>query len=439
MYKTLILSILIIFSIKISAQDSKVCKQISTDVIRMFQSNECDSIYAHFDENMQKAMNSDQLEQIWPAFESNDGKFIRWENQREKTFQGYKLIETNLIFKDKAYTLRLAFDKETKISGLFFVPIRTNIENNVQPETSNIWREENINIKNGFVVLPGTLCTPKNSNSYPIVVFVHGSGPNDRDETIGPNKIFSDLAHALAKKGIGSIRYDKRTYLVQSHGDSLPISGLNEVVIDDALAAIDLALRTVPQDNKVFLLGHSLGASLAPRIANKFPNLGGVIMLAATSMPLEDEVLRQTKYLLKRDGFKCNERKEYKNMKVKVKNVKEIETYLAEKTVPELPLTNDTAFWRDVHRMTPIADALKLQMPVFILQGERDYQVTMDSYEKWKTEIDGRKNFEFKSYPLLNHLFHEGNGKSYPDEYSIKGNIPAYVLSDISLWILSKN
>ncbi|MDZ7606573.1 MAG: hypothetical protein U5K79_13515 [Cyclobacteriaceae bacterium] len=54
---------------------------------------------------------------------------------------------------------------------------------------------------------------PKGKNSFPIVLFVHGSGPNDRDETIGPNKPFRDIAYGLAEKGIASLRYDKRTFV----------------------------------------------------------------------------------------------------------------------------------------------------------------------------------------------------------------------------------
>lgn len=428
------------FSISAFSQDINHCKNIALDFVRMFQTNENDSIYSYFDSNMKKAINPDQIAMIWPAFIENDGKFQRYENQRDKVFQGYLMVETNLIFESKSYTMRLAFDKESKVAGLFFVPIRTEISReNISPPNS-IWAEEELVVKSGTLALPGTICYPRNSNSYPIVVFVHGSGPNDRDETIGPNKIFAELAHALAEKGIASIRYDKRTFLVQSTGDAnIPHSGLNEIVVEDALAALDLALRTVPQDNKVFLLGHSLGASLAPSIANQFPKLGGVIMLAASSMPIEDEVLRQTKYLFKKDGFSFAERKQYRDMKKRVKNVKNIDAFLAKKIVPELPLTNDTAFWRDILRMNPIADAQKVQIPVLILQGERDYQVTMKSFDKWKLEIDGKKNFEFKSYPKLNHIFHEGDGKSFPNEYSVKGNIPAYLLSDISLWILSKN
>ena len=426
-------------SFQLVAQDAEHAKQVSLKVISWFQQKQNDSIYAMFDQRMQKAVTLEQLGMIWTSFESNDGPFQKHGQQKTSNFQNYLLVETFLQFEKKAYNFRLTFDAENKISGLFFVPFRTAKPRNEAQQTSTEWREENINVKTGGIVLPGTICLPTNTDDFPIVVMVHGSGPQDRDVRIGPNKIFAQIAHALAKKGIASLRYDKRSFVVGQEGKNYPLDGLENIVIDDALAAIDIALRTVPQDNKVFLLGHSLGAMLSPKIAQRRPQLGGVLMLAASAFPLEDEVLRQSKYLLKQDGFKCNERKEYKALKKKVKNVKKIDEFLALDSVPNLPLINDTSFWRDIHHLQVANDLKQLHMPVILLQGERDYQVTMESMEEFKEQMEGKKNIEYRSYPKLNHLFLEGEGKSYPSEYQKKGNIPATFLSDISLWILSKN
>jgi pimeloyl-ACP methyl ester carboxylesterase len=428
----------LVLSSSISAQSNEWAKNTALKVIDHFQQKQYDSIYVLFDDKMKQAMTAEQLHMIWDNFESNDGKYQKHGAQKESKFQQYLLIETAIAFEKKSYIFRLAFNDKKEVSGLFFVPMRT-----AQPRTDNteneFYKEEDIKIKNGSIALPGTLCTPKSTQDYPIVVLIHGSGPQDRDVTIGPNKIFANIAHELAKKGIASIRYDKRTYVKSTSQPDLPTDGFEEVVINDALAAVHLALRTVPQENHVFLIGHSLGASLAPRIASHFPELGGVIMMAGIEGGLEDEVLRQTKYLLKKDGFKCKERKEYRAMKKRVKNVRRIDEFLAMDSVPDLPLVSDTSFWRDAHHMNAINDLKGIRIPVFILQGERDYQVTMESYENFMEAIEGKKNIEYKSYPKLNHLFHEGEGKSYPEEYQVAGNIPPYVLSDIALWILSKN
>ena len=98
------------------------------------------------------------------------------------------------------------------------------------------------------------------------MVLVHGSGPNDRDETIGPNKVFKDLAWGLASRGVTVLRYDKRTYAYATKFDERAVKSLTVQgeVIDDALAALQLLLNREEIDpQRVFLLGHSLGATLA--------------------------------------------------------------------------------------------------------------------------------------------------------------------------------
>ncbi len=431
---------LILTTLSVNSQDVEQAKAISKNVVRMFHTNQSDSIVLFFDKNMTKAMPKENLKLIWPSFKASDGDFQKIDIQKNRTYQGYLLVETNLIFNTKSYTMRLAFDKETKIAGMFFVPIRTTTLRDKQTVDNQFYREEDIFVKTGTLKLPGILTVPKGLTHFPIVIFVHGSGPNDRDETIGPNKIFQNLAYELAKKGIGSIRYDKRTYIIKTTGDTtIPYSGFDEVVIQDAVSAIKLAQKTVTQGDKVFLLGHSLGAYLAPEIASQVSDLGGVIMMAGNALPLEDVVLDQFKYLYKRDGYTCAERKDIRALKKKVKNVKKIDKYLSEKIVPDLPLINDTAFWRDVHRYNQLDAVMKLQMPVLLLQGERDYQVNMENFELWKTTVGGKKNYEFKSYPKLNHLFHEGEGLSYPEEYNTAGVIPQYVMSDLISWILNNN
>src|SRR4030095_10169400 len=116
--------------------------------------------------------------------------------------------------------------------------------------------------------LPATLSLPEGEGPLPGVVRVHGSGPNDRDETVGANKIFKDLAEGLASAGIAVLRYEKRTY---TYGDQLTntITIDDEVVLDAIAATRTLAARAEIDRARVFVIGHSLGAMLAPEIAQR--------------------------------------------------------------------------------------------------------------------------------------------------------------------------
>jgi hypothetical protein len=140
--------------------------------------------------------------------------------------------------------------------------------------------------------LNGILSMPDNvSGKIPAVVLVHGSGPQDMDETIFENKPFRDIAEHLASNEIAVIRYDKRTFAhgakaVQTFGGGLSVW---EETIEDAILAAEM-LRSDPRidENRVFIIGHSLGGMLAPRIHAEGGNFAGLILLAGSPRFLLD-------------------------------------------------------------------------------------------------------------------------------------------------------
>ena len=93
------------------------------------------------------------------------------------------------------------------------------------------------------------------------------------------------------------------------------------------------------------------------------------------------------------------------------------------------------AYWKDFDAYLPAQAAANLRLPMLILQGERDYQVTLADLQGWRNAVGGRANVTIKSYPTLNHLFLPGEGKSTPSEYERAGHIPDFVLDDIADWI----
>ena len=101
----------------------------------------------------------------------------------------------------------------------------------------------------------------------------------------------------------------------------------------------------------------------------------------------------------------------------------------------ELPFAVSASCWLDLRGYHPEEVARGLHQPMLILQGERDYQVTMDDFSTWKTALAGRTNVEFKSYPRLNHLFMEGEGVSSDEEHIKPGHISELVVDDIANWI----
>jgi uncharacterized protein len=78
-----------------------------------------------------------------------------------------------------------------------------------------------------------------------------------------------------------------------------------------------------------------------------------------------------------------------------------------------------------------------VKQPMLVLQGERDYQVTMEEFARWKSALAGRADVSFHPYATLNHLFVGGTGKSMPAEYNTPGHVSEDVVRDIATWIMA--
>ena len=284
--------------------------------------------------------------------------------------------------------------------------------------------------------LPGTLTLPVGKDPLPAVVLVHGSGANDRDETQGPNKPFQDLAWGLASQGIAVLRYDKRARVYPGKVVTLPNLTVKDETIDDALAAVAV-LRQTPQidPKRIFVLGHSLGGMLVPRIGlAAIDTVAGYIVFAGATRPLEEEMVRQYEYIYGLDGqITPQEKAEIDGYKKQAARIKQLTP--ADAGTKELLLYVPPSYWLDLRGYSPPEVALKLKQPLLILQGERDYNVTMDSFRDWQRTLAGRTNVDFKSYAKLDHLFLEGSGPASDRDYARPRNIPKYVIDDIVTWI----
>ncbi len=391
-----------------------------------------------FDDQMKIALDAAKLQETWVNTIAEAGTLLQMNPTRTTEMEGYKIVIIRCDFQRDIIDVQVVFNEQEQISGLNFIP--TNIEYHA-PDYINksTFHETEVTIGEGKWALPGTLTVPNGSGPFPGVVLVHGSGPNDRDETIGPNKTFRDLAWGLASRGIAVLRYDKRTFIHAKQFTPEIIEKLTakEEVIDDALLAIELMRQTKDIDpKKVVMLGHSLGATLAPRIGKQDPEIAGLIIMAGITRSLEDTILDQFTYLYSLAGTMTDEQKaELEVLKEKVAHVKNIESL---KDIPskDLPLGISPAYWKDLHDHKPSDDVKTLTIPILILQGGRDYQVLESKdFKGWKSALSHKKNATFELFPKLNHLFIAGEGKSTPQEYTVEGHVEKDVIDSIVQWI----
>jgi uncharacterized protein len=387
-----------------------------------------------FDQAMIQALPAEKLKQVWDGLIKEEGSIQQKSDTRTEKIQQYDVVYVTCVFAHGTLDAKVVFNSQHKISGLFFVP-----SGKYKPPAYadfSKFEEKEIQIGKGIWSLPGTLSLPKGDGPFPAVILVHGSGPEDRDETIGPNKPFRDLAYGLASRGIAVLRYEKRTKQHQVMM-AMTVSDITvkEETIDDVVAAFKvLASQEKIDPKRIIVLGHSLGGMLIPRIAMAEDKISGFISFAGATRPLEDLVLEQTKYILSQDG-KLNEeaQKKIQEIEQQIAIIKSPE--LSEETTDKFLLGGPVKYWLDLRGYEPAKEAVKLQQPMLIMQGERDYQVTMEDFSNWKKALGSRKNVGFVSYPKLNHLFIEGEGKSVPAEYSIPGNVAKVVIDDIVKWV----
>ena len=392
-----------------------------------------------FDATMKTAMSAEKLGQTWSQLTAQTGAFKSRTGSREVQEAGFQIIYVACQFEKTMLDIKVVFNKDGKISGLWFVPHVSAADTQYSPPAyanKDRFVEQEITVGTGEWQLPGTLTIPKGEGPFPAVVLVHGSGPNDRDETILANKPFKDIAWGLASRGIAVLRYDKRTKIYGAKMAKMDNLTVKDEVIDDALAAVEVLRQSQKiAPDKIFVLGHSLGGTLIPRIGKANPKIAGLIAMAGCTRPLEDVVLEQITYIASLNGPLTDDAKKeiekYKQQIAIVKSLKPSSKSSASFLIMGVP----ASYWLDLQGYVPAEMAKSLKQPMLIMQGGRDYQVTEADFKIWKDALGSRANVTLKLYQDLNHLFMTGTGKATPAEYEKHGFVAQSVVSDISDWI----
>ena len=290
--------------------------------------------------------------------------------------------------------------------------------------------------------LKGILTLPENiSAPVPAVIFVHGSGASNMDEKVGKLTPFKDLAEGLASHGIASVRYDKRSF---AHGLKL-VKEKNVTVkmetIEDAVLATELlkADDRIDSDN-IFIVGHSMGAMLAPRIDAEGGKYKGLILMAGSPRRLEEIMLDQNKEVLRSTkGFvHWIVKKQVAKLSAMFDGLYE----LSDEDAKKVKVGGGTTlyYFKEMGEHRAEDYLRKLEKPVLIMQGEKDFQATAEKdFLAYQELLAGKDNVTFKLYEGLNHAFVPsiyGELMKAKQEYNVEQHIGESVIGDIAQWIL---
>ena len=415
----------------VSAQQINYTERTFT-IIDKLTNNKIGDFYSYFDENMKKQVSQTDVQKLWVDLIAVYGTFDYYKTDITLVSKdGYQIADVPCIFKNGSVTLRLTLNSKGDISG-FFITENTTASNSLQ-----LAHDTEVTFGSEAYPISGSLTLPEGDGPFPAVILVHGSGPNDRNEQIGPNLPFMDLAEQLSAQGVAVLRYDKRTYLYGSELAALTDITVQDETIDDAVYAFEY-LKTLDTINaeQIYIAGHSLGGYLIPRIAAQTPEAAGYILLAASARPLEDMMLEQTEYLLglEKNLDDASKQKLLKQTSDMVSAVKSLtpDTELTAEQLGGVP----ASYWLDLKNYDPIAEIQQIDKSILILQGGRDYQVTKTDYDLWLSAFHEYSDVHYRFYDNLNHLFMSGTGKSIPDEYQQKGTVDTAVGTDIVNFVL---
>ena len=303
------------------------------------------------------------------------------------------------------------------------------------------FEEHDIVLGEGQLAVHGTVTVPSAAGPHPAVVLLSGGGPFDRDETVGANKPLKDIAWGLASRGVVVLRFDKITHVrPEVMTEEVGFTATAEYVPHAAAAVRLLREHSSVDPDRVFVLGHSMGGTIAPRVAAAETDVAGLVVVAGATLPMHRAAIRVMKYLAALAPDR-GEGESAQSLVEELMGQAELVDGLRstdETTIGELPFGFPASYWMDHRDYDPVATAAEIDRPMFFLQGGRDYQVTVaDDLSGWQAGLAGREDVTIRVYEADDHMFFVGSGPSTPASYEPPQHVDPEVVGDIARWLLT--
>ncbi|GIO44281.1 alpha/beta hydrolase family protein [Paenibacillus apis] len=395
-------------------------------------------------ESIAPALPAAALNGLWSNYEQLFGKVKGQATKTETVNSVHRSVSYTFLTEAAGFQIILRLNEGGKVDDYY---INTSLPQTYQApayERAGVYTEQEITVGSGALALPGTLTLPAGENAgtapFPAVVLVHGSGPQDRDSTIGGAKVFRDLAVGLAAQGVAVLRYDKVTYEHSLKVSLNPTFTLKRETVDDALAAVELLKGMDNIDSsRIYVAGHSQGGYAVPLMiqADAGKNIAGAIILAGPAGKFADILALQQKELVarvKQLGMDSTLYEQQAAQYIAIADIVNDPQYTTENMPANFPM--QPAFWWFEQKSYAASElAAKQAGPLLILQGENDWQVPAGQLDLWKQALKNRSDVEYKLYPKVNHLLSEYDGLSIGSEYAAPSNVDESIIEDIASWI----
>jgi dienelactone hydrolase len=422
--------------------NARSAEAVALEVFDLVRTGQFQQVHDRLAPPLRSLMPAGAIESAWSAAAGEHGKLVSAGDPVSEPFApGAAEVKIPLAFEQGDLTLIITVTDAGWLAGIQLAPASAAAptapwEPPPYADPGRL-REQDVTVGAGPLAVPGTLTLPREGVTHPAIVLLSGSGPHDRDETTGRNKPFKDLAWGLAAAGVAVLRFDKVTF---AHGGQIaanPGFTLADEYVTDAVAAVGLLRRQPGIDpRQVYVLGHSLGGTVAPRVAAAEPAVAGLVILAGGTQPLHWAAVRQVRYLASLNPAAAAASQPAIDALTRQAEAVDSPELTAASQASDLPFGVPARYWLDLRGYDPVATAAATGKPMLILQGGRDYQVTVpDDLVHWSAGLAGRAGVTIEVFDADNHLFFTGTGPSSPAEYEPAQHMDAAVVARIAAWI----
>lgn len=430
-------------SLASEAPSEAAIRQQASRMLDLLAQADYPAAHALFAPSVSQLLSVEQLQAVWEEQVLGIcGEYQGVQSDKIVEQDGYHIYQALAEFSKWTAQIVIPFDASLAVYGVQCVPYKqVTADESTIPE--GIVEEPVIVGQDTAFPLEGLLTLPAAPDGpLPAVVLVHGTGSNDKDETAYAYKPFRDIAWALAQRGYAVLRYDKRTltYAKTLYGEMGGVFTIREETIDDALEALALlaADERIDSDH-IYVLGHSLGGMMAPRIINESGSgFAGGILMSGSPRTLIELIVDQSRYALETGGYDEAVQNALKqNMDQTLADYAKL-AGLDDEAAKAMTLSGFNGYFLKEMDAHPVAGELaKLDCPLFILQGDKDMQVYADKdFAMYQTLAEGRDNITLKLYPGLNHFMHPSTtDPASAEEYYTETEMDAQFLGDIGDWL----
>lgn len=438
----LLLLLLLVFGGMMTHAQTKTYRAYTDSLVARLQRDDFTAATRLLSPGLAQKLTAEQLAAVWEGLQLAHGPFQKSGNDSLVLRNNIPYYYRQWHFEKQNIRLEFAFAPDKRISALQVLAAGASASYLPPPyDQPDRYREFSLPIRHDTIVLPAILTLPVHCQRCPVVVLLPDLGPQDKDHSIGPTKMFRDLAVGLAAEGIATFRFDKRTF---RYGPEL-MADLRLLTLEtEMLEDVQVALRQLAQvaeidTNRLHLLGLGLGGMAAGRVArfSSWP-VRSITIVGSSPRPLPDQLFEQFLPLLAEKSGAADWQPAAKVFAAQVALAKSSKLN-NDTPADSLPLQLPGPYWKYLLQNDLVNDFWYSTAPLWLVRGAHDYQSQPTDLTAWEGRLAGRGNLRTEELPGLNHLLMPVAANTpLLEHYQLPTHVNPSFIRQLAEWIIGR-